>query len=38
MPEGGGKVVEELLCDDVVPTGCSAGARRVVLFMNLECS
>jgi hypothetical protein len=28
MPEGGGEVVEELLRDDVVPTGCSAGARR----------
>jgi hypothetical protein len=28
MPEVGGEVVEELLRDDVVPTRCSAGARR----------
>jgi hypothetical protein len=28
VPEGGGKVVRELPRDDVVPTGCLAGARR----------
>jgi hypothetical protein len=28
VPEGGGEVVEKLLRDDVVLTGCSAGARR----------
>jgi hypothetical protein len=28
VPEGGGEVVEKLLHDDVVLTGCSAGARR----------
>jgi hypothetical protein len=27
VPEGGGKVVRELPRDDVVPTGCLAGAR-----------
>jgi hypothetical protein len=28
VPEGGEEVVEKLLRDDVVLTGCSAGARR----------
>jgi hypothetical protein len=28
VPEGGGEVVEKLLRDDVVLTGCSAGAKR----------
>jgi hypothetical protein len=31
VPEGGGKVVEELPCDDVVLTVCLAGAKRLCI-------